>query len=642
MLSLAPKTGLAAIILALTAGSALAGVPYPTRQSPAPLDRGVLDAEAAATPITVTVALKLHDLPGAEKMLRRVSTRGDALYRHYLTPAQFAAKFGPTDADVESVRSYFSHLGLTVERDSTTTLHVTGLPARFESAFQVSLHQFEVPASASTPAYSYRAPMQKPAMPSAIAGVALNVFGLDTRPMFHPNIQRAASTKLPPATGHMPVGATTPPDPVGEWTVTDFADYYNVTPLYSASIEGKGQTVGIITLASFTPSDAFTYWKSLKLKVSKTRITEVEVDGGSGAPSDESGSDETTLDVEQSGGLAPSAAVIVYEAPNTSQGYVDAFAKSVDANKADALSTSWGEWEYYDNLANSPVTNPTGGKTTSALAATHQVLVQAGTQGESMFAAAGDSGAYDVNREQAPPDFSLALTVDYPASDPAITAAGGTTLPATLYFDSGFFEVTIPAERAWGWDYLVDLCTDIGYDPIECGILPVGGGGGVSVANKVPSYQSGVAGVQKSQPDQALLDEDTVPPTTIYALPAAYAGRNVPDLAMNADPYTGYELGYTSSSTGSYAVYTNYGGTSFVAPQLCGVTQLLDENAGARLGFLNTVVYALAAKNGYTGSKPALRAISAGTNEFYSGSSGYNPAAGLGSINVANLAAATK
>ena len=68
----------------------------------------------------------------------------------------------------------------------------------------------------------------------------------------------------------------------------------------------------------------------------------MQIDGGAGAPSDACGSDETTLDVEQSGGLAPGAKIIVYEAPNTNQGFADAFAAAIDTNRADTVSTQLG------------------------------------------------------------------------------------------------------------------------------------------------------------------------------------------------------------------------------------------------------------------------------------------------------------
>jgi subtilase family serine protease len=633
----------AAAVLSLYATTALAGVPFPSKDTPAAVDLGALVASSAkSTPMTVTVAMKLRDMDGAEQLLHHVSTPGDPLYRHFLTNSQFQARFAPTDATIAAVRDTLSGFGLKVDRASTTTLRVTGMPADLERAFGVTLHTYQVPAHGNAPAYTYHAPTQRLTLPAAIAPAVHTVFGLDSSPRFHPNYAHATS-KLPAAALH--VASAKPasyPDRPGELTVIDFADIYNVNPLYKAGITGTGKTIGIATLANFNPSDAYTYWSSLGLNGYSGRITVVPVDGGSGAPSDESGSSETALDVEQSGGIAPGASVLVYDAPNTGQGFVDLFAKIADDNLADAVSCSWGEWEWFDTKANSPVIDPIGGKTVSTLAAFHQLFVQLGVQGESLSVAAGDAGAYDVNRSNLPPDFSLALSVDSPASDPATVAAGGTTLPATFSFANPPVTVSIPAERVWSWDYLVPLCTDLGLDPIQCGIFPVGGGGGVSIEFGVPNYQVGVAGVQKSQPDQQLLYLDTVPPSVIYTFPANYAGRNVPDVSMNADPETGYVIGYTSTAPGStYGLLTFYGGTSFVAPELNGVTQLLAQNAGGRLGLLNGVLYSLSkTAAGYSGKGAPLRAIKAGNNDFYVGKKGYSPAAGVGTLNVANFAAA--
>src|SRR5262249_55794540 len=142
--------------------------------------------------------------------------------------------------------------------------------------------------------------------------------GLDNRPRYSPHMQRLPESlrgRLTPGGQTPAAGAPNTPDQPGLWTVTDFADYYDVNPLYAKGIDGKHETIGIVTLAAFTPSDAFAYWNSLGLNVNQNRITVVNVDGGPGAPSDASGSDETTLDVEQSGGIAPGAKMIVYQSP---------------------------------------------------------------------------------------------------------------------------------------------------------------------------------------------------------------------------------------------------------------------------------------------------------------------------------------
>jgi subtilase family serine protease len=121
-------------------------------------------------------------------------------------------------------------------------------------------------------------------------------------------------------------------------------------------------------------------------------------------------------------------------------------------------------------------------------------------------------------------------------------------------------------------------------------------------------------------------------------LPAHYAGRNVPDVSFNADPETGYVLYYTSEPSGKFSAETFYGGTSFVAPQLNGVTALLGEAVG-RLGLLNYPLYASAASTKFSaGSESPVHPIAYGDNWFYHGTDGYNPGAGLGTIDVANFA----
>ena len=328
--------------------------------------------------------------------------------------------------------------------------------------------------------YRFIAPTATPSIPSELSSVVDGVLGLSTRPVFFPHNMRGPENLGSSTSEHVTSNASGLINPLGSLTVADFDKYYDVLPLTAKNVTGEGRTLAIVTLASFKASDAFSYWKALGLKVKSDRITVVNVDGGPGAPSDASGSDETTLDVEQSGGIAPGASIFVYQAPNTDQAFLDAFVKAVESNKAESISTSWGEWEWYDNLANGAVTDPYTGKTVSSLKALHQVLLQAALQGQSVFAAAGDAGAYDANDGSLPPDYSLALSVDNPASDSFITAGGGTTLAGkqTFALPKGTFTVTLAHERAWSWDYLEPLCVDLDLDPIDCGIFPVGGGGG--------------------------------------------------------------------------------------------------------------------------------------------------------------------
>ncbi|MGA2549739.1 MAG: S53 family peptidase [Burkholderiaceae bacterium] len=629
-------------VLSVTCASA--ATPYPTKETPAALDVGAVTALSGVSPITVTLPLKLRNPEAAERFVQALYEKGGSSYHKFLTPDEFRAQFGQTDAEIAKATAHLAQFGLTVERVGASTLHVTGLPANLERAFSTTLHEYEVPAHGTTPAFRYRAPLSKVAVPSELSSIVDSVIGLNTRPRFSPH-----NVKAPPALAHPQVsqpkggGGTDTTDPPGSWTVKDFEEYYDVLPLISKGISGSGRTLGIVTLASFTPSDAFAYWAAVGLKVDPNRIHIVNVDGGPGAPSDDSGSDETTLDVEQSGGIAPGAEIVVYQAPNTNQAFLDAFVLAVEHNHAESVSTSWGAWEWFNNLENSPVTDPYSGETVGEIAAFHEVFLQAAVQGQSFFAAAGDGGAYDANRFNLPPTFSLILSVDSPASDVYMTAAGGTTLPGVQSYavPTGTLNIDVPHERAWSWDYLTPLCNALGLAPIPCGIFPVGTGGGVSSFFHEPGYQFGISGTQRTKPGQSFTEYDLTPPVTYVTLPAYYQGRNVPDISFNADPQTGYIFYYTSSVAG-FGIDVA-GGTSFVAPQLNGVTALLGQYLHGRVGLLNFPLYDLARSGGaYWGKFAPYNVIKYGNNDFYTGRDGFSPAVGIGTMNVSNFAEALK
>jgi subtilase family serine protease len=409
------------------------GVPYPDASTPKPIDLGLLNQLSGSTPISFTIALKLRGLSEAEELLTAIHTPGDPQYHRFLSAADFASRFGPTQDDVARVVATMRGLGLSAEQTTTTTVKVTGLPADVERAFAVTLHSYHVPAHDGAREYSFHAPLSHATIPREISAAVSGVVGLDSRPSLRP-LHRAA----PQTAGMVRANASSsaPGNPFGNLTVTDFAAQYDVQPLYRQGITGKGRTLGIVTFAALTPSDAFKYWSAVGLTVNSNRLSIVNVDGGPGAPSDASGSDETTLDVEQSGGIAPGAKIVVYQGPNTNQAFVDAFAAAVDGNVAQSVSVSWGFWEWYQNLENSPVTDPFSRQTVGLAQAMHELFVRAAIQGQSLFAASGDGGAYDIDNDfgcstESTPSCSLTLSVDNPASDPAITAAGGTTLPGT-------------------------------------------------------------------------------------------------------------------------------------------------------------------------------------------------------------------
>ena len=562
----------------------------------------------------VSLSLKIHDQDKLEAFINSTVTAGSAQFHQFLTVDQFTARYAPSADEVQKVIQSLQAAGIQVTDVGANRLllKATATVDALNRYFSVTIHEF------AKPGQRYHAPVTLPQVPAAIAGSVVAVTGLSSEAVYHPKMKAAAAFEPGAAVPVVLPSNGTATGVPGSFTVGDVANLYQVNPLYKAGISGKGRTIGIATLATFDQADAYGYWSTIGLTVKANRITEVQVDGGAGT----AGADETTLDVQQSGGLAPRANIIVYEAPNTEQGFIDVFGNAVIDNKVDTLSVSWGAPE----IATDP----------NLTLAQDQIFMEAAAQGISMFAASGDAGAYDINNAYPYPIFTQTLTVDSPASSPFITAAGGITLAGVQTHRHG--TVTVPKDRAWGWDYLQGYFDTYyaslgGYYGLA---FPVGGGGGVSVNEDLPRYQKHIKGVQKSAAGQSLIYFPDFP-STVGAqdwadLPAGFAGRNVPDLALNADPYTGYLVFFGGHW------YAGFGGTSFVSPQLNGITALLDEVAHGRVGFLNPILYRMSRHVDFDSEFAPFNAITSGDNLYYKSVRRYNPATGLGSINAANLA----
>ena len=275
--------------------------------------------------------------------------------------------------------------------------------------------------------------------------------------------------------------------------------------------------------------------------------------------------------------MAPKASQIVYEGPNTTQGVNDTYTRIVDDNKAQIATISWGECEAQSGVAE--------------LQTLDAILKRGAAQGISMFAASGDSGAYDCNDNN--------LAVDSPAGDPNITGVGGTNLQA-----SGG---TYGSESVWSSP------TDTQRSP-----RGAGGGGGISNTFTQPSWQVG-PGVQNQYSN---------------------GNREVPDVAADADPQTGYAVYCTVLASGCpFTGNITVGGTSAAAPLWAGsmalVNEYLQKQNRARVGFANPALYALATAQQQF---PPFHDVTSGDNLFYPATATYDQASGLGSPDIYNLA----
>jgi kumamolisin len=644
--------GLAAGVLAVaapvaaTAGAAqAASIPGPN--TPESVPTGLLAASlpgASAfgttpsdTPERVSFILKERDKGELESLV----TGG---VRHFDSVSQFAARYGQSPAVVKELTAYLAKFGIkTTVYPGNIDVSAAGTAGEFDSALSTSQQNYHVPSQPGhdghrIPAQTVYSASVSPKLPYGFGQDVLAILGLTN---YAPFVSHSVHETSKPS------AATGTP---GDYLPSNFAANYGLTGV-AKKADGAGETLGIVTLAAVDPGAPQYFWANVaKVPATGRTLTVDNVDGGSGAPSDAVGTGETDLDIEQSGALAPGANVLVYQAPNTDPGFIDAFFTAASSNVASTLSTSWGESETVVAAA------VAGGTETAAYeAAFDQAFLELSIQGQSVFDAAGDAGAYDDSDELG----TTELSIDTPADSPYATAAGGTTVPwsGTINGPEGTASVSVTKQRAWAWDYLWKaIATTSGTSYSTAAIAnAAGGGGGFSEVEPKPSYQYDVPGTSSYEGVQQLtpIDHEVVVTGTHFTEPTAWSvtatpsvvsgrgsGRAVPDLSADADPFSGYLLYEPSAvAVGGQALEGGWGGTSFVAPQFNGSAALIDSYLGHRTGLWNPSLYALA--GGYGSPVTPLNTVgTSNDNLFYTGNPGtlYNEATGLGVPNLTALA----
>jgi kumamolisin len=492
--------------------------------------------ELAEVTVVLRRGLRAGGLPSLESLSRRPFTS-----RTHLTREEFAASYGARSDDLEALRAFARTRGLTIVAENTArrSVRVSGTVGALASAFGVTLERFEYPGG------SYRGRVGTVRLPSDLQPRVLAVLGLDNRPQAKPHFRlRPASAAGTPSYTPIQVGAA-----------------YS----FPSEADGSGECIGLIELGGgYRPSDLSRYFQGLSTP--EPTVTAVSVDGASNSPTGNAvGPDgEVELDVEVAGALAPGARIAVYFAPNTDQGFLDAVSTAVHdtTQRPTVISISWG--------------GPEETWTAQARAAFETILEDAATLGVTVLAAAGDNGADDAGP-------GTGLSVDFPASSPAVIGCGGTRLEL-----SGD---TILSEVVWN-----DLAVGEGAT-----------GGGVSAVFPLPSYQSGA-----QVPNGA----------------NGFVGRGVPDVAGDADPTTGYRVLVDGAPT-------VIGGTSAVAPLWAALFARINQLLGSPVGFVNPHLYAL-------GSSGAFRPITSGGNGGYQARPGWNACTGLGSPEGAALESALR
>ncbi len=339
---------------------------------------------ASGKRISVAVSLTPRGGSALDTFVAKVSDPKSSAYGHYLTKAQFAARFGRTDAEVKQVRDYLRSQGLTVDKVHAGNLLVdaSGTAAQLQKAFGTQLATYKDAATGRT----FYANSSAPTLPSAIASLVSDVAGLNNRTQLH---HQAISRTVSPKDG-----------PGGGYTPAQLKGGYNVSGTYT----GSGQKIALLEFDGFQQSNITKYDTNYGL--GSPAPTVQKVDGGSGALGD--GQVEVELDIEVLHAIAPKANVTVFEGPNSDAGEVDTYQAIVDSG-IPTTSISWGAAE--------------SARTTSNINAVDAVFKAGAAQGLGFYAASGDDGSDDAG--------DGGTSVDFPASDPYVTGVGGTRLTVT-------------------------------------------------------------------------------------------------------------------------------------------------------------------------------------------------------------------
>jgi kumamolisin len=316
---------------------------------------------AANRAISVAVSLAPRDAAALKAFAASVTDPKSPLYKHYLAPGQFAARFGAAPATIAQVTAYLQGQGLTVGKVSGNGLVIdaSGTAAQVEKAFNVSLSTYH---DAKTQ-QDYFANSAAPTLPLGIATSVVDVAGLSSF-RAHTHFDRVRT--VPDAKRHAVSGLTP----------TQARAAYDLASENANGYTGKGETIGLVEFSAFKQSDITAYDKQFGLSAAAPTV--VNVDGGT---TDTSGQDEAELDIEVIQALAPGATIKVYEAPNSSAGDVDLYSALVSAD-VPIVSISWGSAESQVSSSN--------------MSSDDTSYTSAASQGESFFAASGDNGSDDA------------------------------------------------------------------------------------------------------------------------------------------------------------------------------------------------------------------------------------------------------
>lgn len=505
---------------------------------------------------------------------------GSSLFRQWLSPEEYGSRFGVSAGDLAQIIAWLQGHGFTVEPVSSSRRIIvfSGTASQVADAFHSEIHRYDVAGT------THLSNSQDPQIPRALAPVISGIVSLQD---FRRNSGKTSVRKAGPSNLADPSGRTKPENTQGSTHYlfpVDFATIYDLNPQYAAGIKGSGASIAIVGRSNINLSDVASFRSYSGLPANQPQVI---LDGAN--PGLVSGDqDESTLDVEWSGGVAPAAAVkfVVAASTATTDG-VDLSAQYIVNHKtATVMSTSYGSCEAEMGATEAAFYN--------------SLWKQAAAEGISVLVASGDSGTAGCSSGSSSKGSKAG--VNGLCSSPYATCVGGTE------FNEGsgkYWATTNGAGQGSALSYIPERVWNESAEDSGSGLWS--SGGGISEIYPQPAWQKGIPGANSD------------------------GMRAVPDVALSAASHDGYLI----CENGSWYVIA---GTSAASPSFAGILALVvEKQAGVGQGDANPTLYAFVD----AGTSP-FHATPSGNNSvpgvtgFVATGAAYNLATGLGSVD-ANL-----
>jgi len=560
--------------------------------SGAAIDQGAVPRSQIVPRLFLHFTMTAAQRADLAQFLQAVQDRRSPQYHQFLTPEQYADRFGLGSADIEKISRWLENSGfhsLQVAR-SRSWISFSGTAAQAESTFHTAIHRYSIHGE------EHWSNATDPRVPKAMQGLVDSIRGLHNIPLrpnlihLHPNFTSSLSGShfLAPY---------------------DWATIYDVQPLYTAGLDGTGVSIAILGQSDVNLANIQTFRSLAGLSANVPTVIVPPGDADPGYQSASGDETESNLDLEWAGGIAKNATILFVTASAiTGNGVEDSMTYAVDNNIAPIVSVSYGLCEPQETL--------------SDFNAQTSLFEQANAQGMTIIASSGDSGATACDQGVTEMAATLGLAVNFPASSPYVTGIGGTT-----FNDSGgyYWNSSNNASGGSAVSYIPEVVWNDAFQYAS------GGGASILVTTK-PTWQTGT-GV----PNDGVRD---VPDLAFSASP-------------DHDGYLICETGYcTNGFRNSSNSLDVIGGTSAGAPSFAGLLALViqQKGAGTRLGNINQNLYSLAQI-----SPDAFHDITSGNNEQacatgtpncpsgtsqigYVAGTGYDQTTGLGSLDGYNFA----